>query len=179
MQDSQLNGVGVMAWIQDRLSRRIVNGLGFLACIAGLGFAVYAQFVLKLEPCPLCIFQRVALLAVGLVFLAAALHNPRGWGVWSYAGLLGLSNAAGAAIAARHVWLQHLPPDEVPRCGPGLDYMLQAFPLNEVIRDVLTGSGECAKIDWTLLGLSMPVWTLLLFIGLGVFGVMGNLWLRR
>jgi protein dithiol:quinone oxidoreductase len=75
--------------------------------------------------------------------------------------------------------LQSLPPEEVPLCGPGLDYMLEILPLAEVIREVLSGSGECAEIDWTLLGLSMPWWTLLLFLGLGVLGVLGNWRLRR
>ena len=92
--------------------------------------------------------------------------------------MIGLVAGVGAAIAARHVWLQHLPPEETPRCGPGLDYLLDTLPLNELVREVLTGSGECAKVDWTLLGLSMPEWTLLLFLGLGVLGVFGNGWWR-
>lgn len=161
------------------LSRRLVNGWGLLICAGGLGFAYYAQYSLGLEPCPLCIFQRLALLAVGLVFLAATVHDPRGWGARVYGGLIGLIAVLGAGIAARHVWVQHLPPAEAPRCGPGLDYLLQAFPLSETIHEVLTGSGECAKVDWTLLGLSIPEWTLLLFLGLGVIGVLGNWRLRR
>ena len=159
-------------------TRRIGNGLGFLACAGGLGFAYYAQFYLGLEPCPLCIFQRIALLALGLVFLLAAAHHPQSKGGRVYGVLLGLIASIGASIATRHIWLQHLPPEQAPRCGPGLDYLLETLPLNETIREVLTGSGECAKVDWTLLGLSLPQGTLLVFLGLGVLGVLGNGWWR-
>lgn len=160
-------------------SRRILNVLGAAICAGGLGFAYYAQFYLGLAPCPLCIFQRLMLLGVGLAFLAAALHHPSAWGAKAYGALIGLIAALGAGIAARHVWLQHLPPEQAPRCGPGLDYMLETLPLNETLREVLTGSGECAEVDWTLLGFSIPEWTLLLFIILGVAGAWGNGRLRR
>jgi disulfide bond formation protein DsbB len=163
----------------DWRSRRMLNGVGFLICLGGLGFALYVQYGIGLEPCPLCIFQRLALLALGLVFLVAALHDPRGWGAKVYGVLLGLTATVGASVAIRHVWLQNLPPEEVPLCGPGLDYMLETLPLAEAIREVLSGSGECAEIDWTLLGLSMPWWTLLLFLGLGVLGELGNWRIRR
>jgi len=143
-----------------------------------LGFAYYAQFGLGLEPCPLCILQRLTLLVLGAMFLLATVHNPSGWGARVYGALIGLVAGVGASIAARHVWLQHLPPEETPRCGPGLDYLLETLPLNELVREVLTGSGECARVDWTLLGLSMPEWTLLLFLGLGVLGVFVN-WRAR
>ncbi|MDG4594614.1 MAG: disulfide bond formation protein B [Candidatus Contendobacter sp.] len=158
--------------------RRLLNALFFLTCAGGLGFAYYAQFYLGLEPCPLCIFQRLALFALGVVFLLAALHHPRDWGARVYGVLIGLVAATGAGIAGRHVWLQHLPPEQAPRCGPGLDYLLETLPLSETVREVLSGSGECAKVDWTLLGLSIPEWTLPLFLGLGVLGVFAN-WRRR
>ncbi len=161
------------------LSRRSLNFLGFLVCACGLGYAYYAQHVQGFEPCPLCIFQRLALMAVGSVFLAAAVHDPRGWGAKVYGVLIDLTATVGAVIAARHVWLQHLPPEEAPRCGPNLDYMLQTFPLGETLREVLTGSGECAKVDWSLLGLSMPTWNLLLFLSLGAVGLLANWRLRR
>ncbi len=176
MQDSQTIGSVVSAhW----LSRRLLNGLGALVCALGLIFAYYAQFYLELAPCPLCIFQRLALFALGLAFLAATLHHPQDWGAKAYGVLIDLLATVGALIAARHVWLQHLPPEEAPRCGPGLDYMLQTMPLNETLREVLTGSGECAEVSWTLLGFSIPEWTLVLFIGLGLVGVVGNWRLRR
>jgi disulfide bond formation protein DsbB len=157
--------------------RRLLNVLFFLVCAGGLGFAYYAQFYLGLAPCPLCIFQRLALFALGVVFLLAAVHDPNGWGARVYGVLLGSIATVGAGIAARHVWLQHLPPEQAPRCGPGLDYLLETLPLGETVREVLSGSGECAKVDWTLLGLSIPEWTLPLFVGLGVLGVFAN-WRR-
>lgn len=176
MLDSQMMDVSASGgW----LTRRSLNVLGFLICASGLGYAYYAQFVQGFEPCPLCIFQRLALAAVGLVFLAAAVHHPRDWGAKVYGVLIDLVATVGAVIAARHIWLQHLPPEEAPRCGPGLDYMLQTFPLGETLREVLTGSGECATVNWSLLGLGIPTWNLLLFLGLGTIGLLGNWRLRR
>ncbi len=153
---------------------RLVNMLGFLVCLLALMYALYAQMYLGLEPCPLCIFQRVAMLALGIAFMIAALHEPRGWGGKVYALLILLAAGAGAAVAGRQVWLQTLPADQVPACGPGLDYLVETFPLAEVLNLVLKGSGECAKIDWTFLGFSMPVWTLALFVGLGLVGAVRN-----
>ncbi|MBK8181798.1 MAG: disulfide bond formation protein B [Candidatus Competibacteraceae bacterium] len=161
------------------LSRRWVNTVGFLVCALGLGYAYFTQLVQGFEPCPLCIFQRLALMAVGVIFLLAALHNPPSWGAKVYGLLIDLAATVGVLIAGRHVWIQSLPPEEAPRCGPGLDYMLQNFPLGEALREVLTGSGECAKVDWSLLGLSMPMWNLLLFFSLGMMGLWANWWLRR
>lgn len=138
---------------------------GFAVCALLLGYAVFLQFHDHLEPCPLCIFQRVAFAALGLVLLLAGLHAPRGAGgrrAWGVLALL--AAAAGVGIAGRHVWLQHLPADQVPMCGPGLAFLTEAMPLSSVIRTVLTGSGECAKVDWTFLGLSMPEWSLLWFV---------------
>jgi disulfide bond formation protein DsbB len=148
-------------------SFRIRYLLGFLACAGLIAFALYTQFreVNPLEPCPLCVFQRVAFAALGLVFLVGALHAPasRG-GRWTY-GILGLlTGAAGIAVAGNHVRLQHLPPDQVPACGPGLDYMMEAMPVSGVIRKVMSGSGECANVDWSFLGLSMPTWSLAWFV---------------
>ncbi|MFC7301352.1 disulfide bond formation protein B [Cognatiluteimonas weifangensis] len=138
---------------------------GFAVCAALIAYALYAQLVDGLQPCPLCIFQRVAFAALALVLLIAGLHAPRGDGGRRAYGVLALLAAlTGLAIAGRHVWLQHLPPDQVPMCGPGLDYLLEAMPVAGVIRTVLTGSGECAAVDWTLLGLSMPEWSLLWFV---------------
>jgi disulfide bond formation protein DsbB len=143
---------------------------GFLVCAALIAFAVYTQLYGGLEPCPLCIFQRVAFAALGVVLLAAGLHAPRGAGARRAYGVLAVLVAAvGIGIAGRHVWLQHLPPDEVPMCGPGLNYLMEAMPLSGVIRKVLTGSGECAKVDWHFLGLSMPEWSLLWFLALAAW----------
>jgi disulfide bond formation protein DsbB len=147
--------------------------LGFALCAGLIGYAMYTQLHGGLMPCPLCIFQRIAFAALGLVFLAGGLHAPRGAGGRRAYGLLGLIAAGiGGAIAGRHVWLTHLPADQVPACGPGLGFMLEAMPLAGVIRQVLTGSGECANVDWTLLGLSMPAWSLLWFVLLGLWLLM-------
>ena len=138
---------------------------GFAACAALIGVALYSQLHGGLEPCPLCIFQRVAFAALGLVFLLGGLHAPRSAGMRRLYGVLALlAAAAGGAIAGRHVWLQSLPKDQVPACGPALDYMLDSMPIAGVVRKVLTGSGECANVDWSLLGLSMPAWSLIWFV---------------
>ena len=155
-----------------RWSFRTAFAVAAAICAAFLGFAYYAQFHLYLDPCPLCIFQRMAFIALGAVCLVAALHAPKGNGRRVYGVLALVAAGTGAAIAGRHVWLQHLPPDQVPDCGPGLSWMLDTLPLNAVIRKVFTGSGECAKVDWTLLGLSMPEWTLIWF---AIF-VLGAAW---
>ena len=145
---------------------------GFLACVALLGFALYMERFGGLRPCPLCTFQRAAFIILGLVFLVAGLHAPRSAGGRRGYGVLGLVAAGvGIAIAGRHVWLTYLPPDQVPACGPDLAYMMDAFPLGDVVRKVLTGSGECAKVDWRLLGMSMPEWSLLCFIALALWAL--------
>lgn len=128
--------------------------------------ALYFQFAGGLEPCPLCISQRIMVLAVALVLLAAVLHNPGRRGTRVYAILGALTALGGASISGRHVWLQHLPPDQVPACGPGLEYMFKYFALSDTLRAMVSGTGDCAKVDWTLLGLSMPAWVLVCFVGL-------------
>lgn len=141
--------------------------LGFAACAGLLAYAIYLQLHVGLEPCPLCIFQRVAFAALGLVFLIGALHAPSSSTGRRAYGVLGIVAAlAGIAVAGNHVRLQHLPPEQIPSCGPGLDYMMEVMPVTGVIRKVMTGSGECANVDWSFLGLSMPMWSLLWFIGL-------------
>jgi disulfide bond formation protein DsbB len=156
-------------------NKRLLNFGGFLVCMGLLSYALYAQYGLQLEPCPLCIFQRVAVFAMAIVFLLAALHNPGRSGTWIYSALLAVAGFAGMAVAGRHVWLQNLPSEKVPACGPGLEYMLDAFPLFEVLEVVLSGSGECATIDWSFLGLSMPVWVLISITLLTVVGVSANI----
>jgi len=139
-----------------------------LFCGASMAYALYVQYVQFLDPCPLCVLQRIAFIWIGAIALIAAIHNPGRSGRWVYTALLILGAGAGAAIASRHVWLQSLPPDLVPDCGMGLNYMLETLPFTEVLSQVFYGSGECAQIDWTFAGLSMPWWTLICYIGLGV-----------
>jgi disulfide bond formation protein DsbB len=146
------------------MSTRLVSFFGFATCAFLIAFALYFQHVDGLEPCPLCIFQRIAFIAMGLVFLACLVQNPIGFGRTIYGLLAMLSGLVGAAIAGRHVWLQNLPEDQVPECGPGLAFMLDAFPFQKVIETVLKGSGECAEVSWTFLGLTMPGWSLVWLI---------------
>ncbi|MEQ8802743.1 disulfide bond formation protein B [Haliea sp.] len=146
------------------LSPRLVYfGLALLALFAML-FAWYLEYQVGLNPCPLCMTQRLFVVAGGVVALAAFLHNPAGWGRRVYGLLCAASAIAGGAVAARHVWLQHLPPDQVPACGPSLEYMLETLPFRETLSMVLMGDGNCAETHWTLLGLSIPEQTLILFV---------------
>lgn len=136
-----------------------------LACLLLLGFGYYLQFVRGLDPCPLCILQRAAYLGVAVVCLAGFFHGSAGRIYGTVALVCAL---AGAAIAARQVWLQHLPADLVPECGPGLDFILQAFPLFDALKLIFTGSGECAETVWTFLSLSIAEWSLFWFAAFSV-----------
>ena len=153
--------------------------------VVSLALVAYAYFWVQkgmlMMPCPLCVFQRIVFGGIAAVGLVAAVHDPRGAAGRRIYGVLAFVIAAiGAGIAGRHLWIQSLPPDQVPTCNSlGLDYMLDAMPLFDVIRDVLRGSGECAKVDWTWLGLSMPGWTLVCFIGLGLGALIAGFRARR
>jgi disulfide bond formation protein DsbB len=160
-------------------NRRLLNFAGFIACVALLGYAYYTQYELGLEPCPLCIFQRIGIAALGVVFLIAGLHSPRGWGASVYAVLIGLASLATAGVAIRHLYVQSLPPGTIPACGAPLDVLLQFTPVTEVIRKVLTGSGECSQVNWKFLGLAMPAWVLIWALVLGIVGVLINTRLRK
>lgn len=160
-------------------NRRLLNFAGFIACVALLGYAYYTQYELDLEPCPLCIFQRIGIAALGVMFLIAGLHNPRGWGASIYAVLLGVVSLTTAGVAIRHLYVQSLPPGTIPACGAPLDILLQFTPVTEVIRKVLTGSGECSQVNWKFLGLAMPAWVLICALALGVLGVVTNTRMKR
>lgn len=149
-----------------KMSFRLISFIGFLICVGAMGFALYLEHGVGLEPCPMCIFQRVAMIGTGIFFLLGAIHGPKGWGRWVYSGLALLSALGGALIAARHVWLQSLPPDQVPACGPTLAYLREMFPLAEVVSMVLKGDGACAKIVGEWLGITLPGWTMIGFIAL-------------
>ncbi len=140
-----------------------------------MAYALYAEYRLFLMPCPLCVFQRMAVIALGVLFLAATLHNPAAWGRTVYAALLAVTAGAGITVAGRHVWLQNMPQDQVPACGPGFAYIIDSFPFSDALKMIFTGSGECGDVDWLFLGLSMPAWLLLAFIGLGAVAVWNNL----
>lgn len=152
----------------ERISSRQVFLAIALVCAAAMAYAYYAEYVLKLEPCPLCMFQRFAMILLGAISVIAALHGPQRSGIRVYAVLGFVAAGLGAAIAGRHVWLQSLPKDQLPSCAPPLDYMWDNLPFGDVLRTVMMTSGECANIDWQFLGLSMPVWTLICFGLLGL-----------
>ena len=143
--------------------RAVFCGLVLLAIAAMLFARVYLQGYLGLEACPLCMTQRVFVVLWGIIALVAALHNPGSLGRRVYGALCALAATVGAAVAGRHVWLQHLPEDQVPACGPSLEYMLDNFPFAETLRLVMMGDGNCADTVWTFVGLSIPEQTLLVF----------------
>lgn len=147
------------------LSARLLNSLGFIAVVLLMATAYYMQYVMGLEPCPLCMLQRFIMIVLGLTFLSAVIHNPSSRGVRIYATATTVIALAGLAAASRHVWLQHLPADQVPACAPSWDYLVDAFPLKEVVRTMFKGSGDCAQVTWTFLQLSIAEWMLLVFAG--------------
>ena len=156
------------------ITRRTGNALGFLACLSLMAYALYAEHVLGLAPCPLCIFQRVAVIALGAVFLLAALHNPPPRGARIYAGLQLLAVTFGVLVSSRHIWVQMQPKGSVADCGADLNYLLEILPVFDVVKKVLFGSGECQAIDWSLLGLSMPWWVAISQVALGAWALYAN-----
>lgn len=149
---------------------RTLYVLGFICCCLLIGVALFFQFVMNLEPCPLCILQRLAFVAIGLVCLLAAIHNPQKTGNRIYGALVSLSALGGLSISLRHSWLQRHPPEFV-ECGAGLDYWLETLPVGEILHKVLTGSGECSDVVWRFMGLSIPEWTAIMYFGFVLFGL--------
>lgn len=146
---------------------RVVNGLGLLLAVTSYLFAYFfLQLYLELEPCPLCMIDRVFVIASGVFFLLALVHNPNATGQRIYGFLAGLMALAGIMVCWRHIYLQNLPKDLVPNCAPGLDYMLETLPVSETLSIIFNTSGECADIQWSFLGLTIPEQTLLVFNGL-------------
>jgi protein dithiol:quinone oxidoreductase len=153
--------------------QRLGHLLIFLVCAVLLGFGYYLEYEKGLDPCPLCMLQRLFFLVIGLAGFIAAIHNPKSLGmIRIYSGFLVLFSMMGATVAGRQVWLQHLPPDQVPECGPGLEYMLEVYPLGETLAKILKGTGDCAEVGWTLLGLSIAEWALISFILLAAVSVL-------
>ena len=142
---------------------RAAAALGALACALLLGFGYYLQYVQGLDPCPLCLVQRGFFYAVMIVLAVAAIH---GSGKAIYGSVAALLALGGAAAAGRQVWLQHLPPDKVPQCGPDLFFMLENFPLSRTLKTLVSGTGECAVVDWSFLGLSIAGWSAAWFVAL-------------
>lgn len=158
-----------LRWI---FARRWGNLLGFVICASLLGYGYYLQFAKDLEPCPLCILQRLCLLATGIAFLVAAIAHPvRRWAAHVFGGVIAACALTGLSIAGRHVWLQYTPEDKRPACGPGFDFLFDTFGPIGSLQRILRGSGECGKVDWTFLGFSIPEWTLLWFVILTVYAI--------
>lgn len=152
-------------------STRNLNWIIGFGCMFLIGVALYMEHMMHLEPCPLCIFQRVAVITAGLIAIVAALHNPQRVGIKVYSLMVVMASTVGGALAIRQLHLQSLPEDQVPSCGPGLDYLLDVFPMQDVIQMVLVGDGSCAEVAWSLLGISIPGWALVGFIGLVTLGL--------
>ena len=140
----------------------------FVICLALLFFALYLEHFQGLEACPLCVFQRIAYILIVLITLIGAIHNPKNLFLVIYKSLIIIIAITGALIAGRQIWLQHLPPELVPECGPGLDYMLNVFPFSEAIKMILAGSGECAEVKWRFISLSIAEWSLIMFVGITI-----------
>ncbi|CAH1385572.1 disulfide bond formation protein B [Candidatus Nitrotoga sp. M5] len=154
------------------LSNRWLYLAGTLVISGVFGTALYLQYVLHQDPCPLCMVQRFIFIAMLVLFAIATLHNPKRGGSKVYGALITLLAVGGMSTASRHIWLQNLPKDQVPACGPGLEYMLGNFPMSEVWQELMQGSGECAAKGWTFLSLGIPQWSLLLYVLLGAWAVM-------
>lgn len=156
--------------------RKLLDGragyvLGFVAAYGLVGLALYIQVRNALEPCPLCISQRIAFMALGAAFVLAALHGPVG--VWRkvHGALQGGIAAVGAGIAARHIWIQRHPDQVMAECGAGFDYIFERFPFSKAVELIFKGTGECSAIDWRFLGLTIPELSLLAFLLLGGYAL--------
>lgn len=161
-----------MCRIWHSISSRWLYLVGGLVVCALMSFGLYLQYIKHQDPCPLCMVQRVIFIAILVVYAIAMLHGPKCIGERVYAALITLLSLSGVAVAARHIWIQHLPPDQVPACGPGLDYMLETMPLSNVLKQLMHGSGECAAHGWTFLTLGIPEWSLLCYLGLATWALL-------
>lgn len=160
------------------LNSRLIYLAMFLACAGLIGYALYLQHALGLEPCPMCILQRYAFIVVGVIALVAAIHNAARLGRWIYSGLLVLMAASGGGIAIRHVYLEHYPP-KIYDCGADVGFMLESFPLTEALPMIFRGTGDCTKVPWRFVGLSIAEWSLICFALLIVAAVVAATIKRR
>jgi disulfide bond formation protein DsbB len=150
------------------LSLRAFNFGGFIVCSLAMAYAYYSQYVLELDPCPLCIFQRFSMIALGILFLIAGIHGAaaRSKAAISYCVLISIAALSGIAVATRHVWITMLPADKVPECGAGLEFIVEMDGWWQGFQYAFQGTGDCAAVDWTFLGMSMPMCVLLVFVSL-------------
>ncbi len=159
-----------------RISNQYLFLMVFLACASLLGTAYYFEYALYMDPCPLCIMQRIAVLMVGLVGLSGFIFAKGVKGQKVHGVLMALSAIFGICVAGRHVWIQSLPADQIPTCGPSLEYMVDTLPWAEVLTVMLRGNGNCADAQWSLLGMSMPMWVLVWFVGFVILA--GYMWFQ-
>ena len=153
-----------------KLNSRLIYLAMFLACAGLIGLALYLQHARGLEPCPMCILQRYAFIVVGVIALAAAIHNPALLGRRTYSALLVVMAATGGGIAIRHVYLEHYPP-KIFDCGADVGFMLESFPLTQALPMIFRGTGDCTKVVWQFLGLSIAEWSLICFAKLLVAAI--------
>ncbi len=161
------------------LARRTANLLGLLAVVGLMAVALFFQYVVKLNPCNMCMLQRAATILLGMVFLIAAAHDAGRWVARCYAVLILVAAAALVALAGRHVWMQMQPLGSLSSCGADFWTMLDLFPVNEVVMRIINGGGDCQEIGWSLFGISIPGWLGLAASGLGLGGFWANWSLRR
>jgi len=152
-------------------SIRTLNLCLFLGATSMILVALYMQHQMDLNPCYLCIVQRVFVIMTGLIALLAFVHNPGSTGQKRYAAATSLSALAGGGFSIRQLWLQSLPEEKVPACGPPADYLFDALPISEALPMLLSGDGNCAEVQWTFLSLSIPAWTLVAFAAMALLGI--------
>lgn len=157
---------------------RLIYMAMFLACGGLIAFALYLQHSLGLEPCPMCIVQRYAFIVVGFIALAAAIQNPAATGRRIYSALLAIMAAAGGGVAIRHVYLEHNPP-KIFDCGADFGFMLESFPLTQALPMIFRGTGDCTKVPWRFLGLSIAEWSLICFVLLLIAALLAVFMKRR
>jgi disulfide bond formation protein DsbB len=150
-------------------NERKIDFLIFIACVILLGVAFFMQYVMGLTPCYLCIIQRFFIAIIGLLSLLASIHNrgPRIYGL-----IVALSALIGGYFSSKQLWLQSLPPEKIPACGPPVDYLFNSFNVNEAIKILIQGDGNCAAVQWTFIGLSIPGWTLICFIAIATLSML-------
>ena len=161
------------------ISTRIFFLIIFLCCVSLIIFGLYLEHIQGLDPCPLCVFQRIAYILIIIASLIAVIHNPANTWKTIYKLLIFIFSVMGASVAGRQVWLQHLPPELVPECGPGLDYMLNVFPFADAVRMILSGSGECAEVQWRFIGLSIAEWSLIVFIAISIATILSVFFVKK
>ncbi len=161
------------------ISTRIFFLIIFLCCVSLIIFGLYLEHIQGLDPCPLCVFQRIAYILIIITSLIAVIHNPANTWKTIYKFLIFIFSVMGASVAGRQVWLQHLPPELVPECGPGLDYMLNVFPFADAVRMILSGSGECAEVQWRFIGLSIAEWSLIVFIAISIATILSVFFVKK